>query len=360
MFHYLHGGGATPPTSAEDLLGASLKSGGFSKYQEMGEGLSNTFKTIQSMDAEASKFVKTMGLTSQSSLNLKTNLNASYSQIVEMGGKMSDAVDQQEALFKVSGRNLVLFKDQSAELYASSSVTGIAGEKLLESFYQVGMEQAHVAETTFKIYDTARKMGVDAQAVSSVVTSNLDKLNRFGFVNGVEGLAKMAGKAQALKFDVKQTFELAESLMSPEKAIETAAAIQRLGGAATALTDPLKLMDLAQNNVEGLQDELGKLAKQYTFFDEKTQSFQIMKGARGQLKEVAEALGIDRAEFEKLALSSANVAKKMSQIRFPGLDISDEDKEQLANLAQLKDVGGGRKEYFVNYFDKEGNQQSQR
>ena len=221
------------------------------------------------------------------------------------------------------------------------------------------MEIAHIGENMFKISEVANQMGVNAQTVSATVTGNLDKLNRYGFANGVEGLAKMAGKAQALKFDVTETFNLAENLMSPEKAIEVAASIQRLGGAATALTDPLKLMDLAQNDVGGLQDEIAKLAQQYTFFNEETQSFEIMKGAKGQLREVAAALDIDRGEFEKLALASANVNKKMSEMRL-GFDASKEDKELLANLSQLENVAGGGKEYKVSYFDKDGVEQTKK
>jgi hypothetical protein len=222
------------------------------------------------------------------------------------------------------------------------------------------MEGAHIAENVLKIVQVSNQLGVNAQAVSSVVTSNLDKLNRFGFTNGVEGLAKMAGKAAALRFDVSETFELADDLMSPEKAIETAAAIQRLGGAATALTDPLKLMDLAQNDVGGLQDELGKLAKQYTYLDEKTGTFQIMPGARRQLKEVADALGIDRKEFEKMALETSKLEDKMSKIRFPdNLDMSKEDKELFANLAQLElNPKSGKKEYVINYQDENGKTQT--
>jgi hypothetical protein len=350
---------STPPVSADDLLGDSIKSAGLSRYKEMGEGFATLTKTIQSMDADAAKFAKTMGRTSEISLALKQNLNASYGAIVDLGGKMSDAVDMQEGLFEASGRNLILLKSQAKELFAASSVSGIGSDKLQESFYDVGMEVAHIGENMFKISEVANQMGVNAQTVSATVTGNLDKLNRYGFANGVEGLAKMAGKAQALKFDVTETFNLAENLMSPEKAIEVAASIQRLGGAATALTDPLKLMDLAQNDVGGLQDEIAKLAQQYTFFDEKTQSFQIMKGAKGQLREVAAALDIDRGEFEKLALASANVNKKMSEMRL-GFDASKEDKELLANLSQLENVAGGGKEYKVTYFDKDGTEQTKR
>lgn len=354
MLYYHTGGGGTPPTSATDILGEGLKRPVYGGIVEFSEGLKEITKAVASFDNEMSKVIKTMGVGVQNGLEIKQNFNDSYDAIVKMGGTFADVVDQQEALLKGSGRNLIAIKEQAQELFAATSVTGLKAEVLQEAFYNAGMEGAHIAENMLQVVEISNKMGVNAQAVSSVVTSNLDKLNRYGFTNGVEGLAKMAGKAQSLKFDVNETFQLADQLMSPEKAIEIGAAIQRLGGASSALTDPLRLMDLAQNNLPELQNELAKLAKQYTYFNEETQSFQIMKGARNQLKEVADALQMDRGEFEKLALSSANLNKKMSEIRF-NLDISDEDKEKLANLAQLKDVGNGRKEYVINYKDASGN-----
>ena len=353
MFHYLQ---ATTPES--DPLGTYLSSYGLGPANELKEGFKNVFKTIQTMDTEMGKFVKTMGGSVAQGIALKNNFSLAYQEVVDLGGKLSDVTAQQESLLNVTGRNLISLKSQSKELFAAVSVTGLKAEELQTAFYNAGMETAHIAENVLTMVRVSNQLGVSAQAVAGTVTTNLDKLNRFGFTNGVEGLSKMAGKAQGLRFDVTQTFDLADRLMSPEKAIETAAAIQRLGGAATALNDPLKLMDLAQNDVGGLQDELGKLAKQYTYFDEKSQSFQIMPGARRQLKEVADALGIDRKEFEKMALETSKLEDKMSKIRFPDLDMGKEDKELFANLAQLQDTGGGKKEYVINYKDKNNEMQT--
>ena len=354
MLHYLVG---ATSTADPDPLGSYFKTGGLKQYADLADSFTEITKTIQSMDTEMAKVVKTMGVSNVQGIALKNNFSLAYQEVVDLGGKLSDVTDQQDALLTTTGRNLISLKEQSAELFAAVSVTGLKAEVLEETFRNAGMETAHIAENVLTMVRVSNQLGVSAQAVAATVTTNLDKLNRFGFTNGVEGLAKMAGKAQGLRFDVSQTFDLADKLMSPEKAIETAAAIQRLGGAATALNDPLKLMDLAQNDVGGLQDELGKLAKQYTYFDEKSQSFQIMPGARRQLKEVADALGIDRKEFEKMALETSKLEDKMSKIRFPGLDISKEDQEQLANLAQLKDIGDGKKEYVINYRDEKGQMQ---
>ena len=54
-----------------------------------------------------------------------------------------------------------------------------------------------------------------------------------------------------------------------------------------------------------------------------------------------------------MALETSKLEDKMSKISFPDLDISKEDKEQLANLAQLQ-IKDGKQEYVVNYTDKDG------
>ena len=96
-------------------------------------------------------------------------------------------------------------------------------------------------------------------------------------------------------------------------------------------------MDLAQNNVPELQNQLSELSKTFTKFDEKTGSFQIMPEARRQLKEVADALGIDRTEFEKMALESAKLEKKIGQIDFGKLQFqaTDDQKMMLASMAEF-------------------------
>jgi hypothetical protein len=186
-----------------------------------------------------------------------------------------------------------------------------------------------------------------------MVVTNLDKMNRYGFGTGVEGMAKMAAKAAAMRIDISQTMAVADKLFSPESAIEVASTLQRLGATSSALLDPLKLMDLAQNNVPELQNQLSELSKTFTKFDKETGKFQIMPEARRQLKEVADALGIDRTEFEKMALESAKLEKKMGEIDFSALKLNvDEDqKMMLANLAEFNKSKG---DYTVKFTDDKG------
>ena len=185
----------------------------------------------------------------------------------------------------------------------------------------------------------SNNLGVNAKAVSEKVVENMQQLNRVGFQGGVEGLARMAAKAQVLRTDMSEVFELADDLMSPEKAIELASALQRLGATSTSLIDPLRLMDLAQNDVGELQNQLGEMFKTYTYFDEKTKKFQIMPSARRDLKQLSSELGIPLDQIEKMALGSADLDKKLSEIDFSGLDVDEDTKTMIANMATMNKEG---------------------
>jgi hypothetical protein len=316
----------------------------------------NSAENLTKMDREMSTLVKSMGVTSQYSQLLKEELGRAVTEVALMGGKQSDINALQKEFIESTNRTIVLSTENIENLYAVSQVSGVAVKTLETAFRNAGMETTHISEEMKTVYNTANSLGVNAQAVSSMVVANLDKMNRFGFGTGVEGMAKMAAKAAAMRVDMNTTLNLADKLFSPEAAMDVAATLQRLGATSSALLDPLKLMDLAQNNVPELQNQLSELSKTFTTFDKATGKFQIMPEARRQLKEVADALGIDRVEFEKMALESAKIEKKLGEINFKQLgNISEDDKMMIANLAEFNK---GKGDYTIkikegdNYVEK--------
>jgi hypothetical protein len=143
---------------------------------------------------------------------------------------------------------------------------------------------------------------------------------------------------------MKSAFAVADDIFSrgPEAAIEISATLQRMGATSGALLDPLKLMDLAQNNIPELQNQLVDLSKQYTVFNEDTKQFEIMPGARKQLNEVAKSLGMSYDEFARMSLESSKMEKKLSEIDFNQLglnNISEEDKTMIANMSEMNSGG---------------------
>jgi len=313
----------------------------------------NSVANLSKMDRDMSSIVKSMGVTTQYSQLLKQELGRAVTEVSLMGGKQEDINRLQKEFNEATNRTTVLSTENIEKLFAVSQVSGVSAKALETSFRNAGMETGHISEEMTTVYNTATSLGVNAQVVSTSVSANLDKMNRYGFGTGIEGMARMAAKAAAMRVDMAQTLNVADKLFSPESAIEVASTLQRLGATSSALLDPLKLMDLAQNNVPELQNQLSELSKTFTTFDKKTNTFQIMPEARKQLKEVAEALGIDRAEFEKMAIESARIEKKLGEIDLSGLKFkaTDDEKMMLANMAEFNK---GRGEYTVKFTDTNG------
>ena len=100
-----------------------------------------------------------------------------------------------------------------------------------------------------------------------------------------------------LRFDMKETFELADKVLDPDKAIEVASAFQRLGVSAGNLTDPFMLMNQSINDPSGLQDSLINVAKQFTYFDEQTKSFKISPQGILTLREMEQQTGVSATDM---------------------------------------------------------------
>ena len=311
--------------------------------QSLYDSLTSTFKAIKDVDAIMSKIVTKLGTGSQNSEQIKESFGKAYSNVALFGGSLADIQKAQEEFLDINQRNVILSSENLTDLVAVNKVTGVAAKDLLTGFQNAGFSMTHISENMTNVVKISREMGVNAQVVSSSVVSNLEKLNKFGFPNGVEGLAKMAAKAASLRMDMASTFKIADDIFNrgPEAAIEISASLQRLGAASGSLLDPIKLMDLAQNNVPELQNQLVELSKQYSVFNEKTGQFEIMPGARRQINEVEKALGMTSGELSKMSLDAAKLDKKLSEIDFSqlGLNVSEEDKTMIANMSEMNENG---------------------
>lgn len=330
-----------PDPSSSELSGKDLLKTltGFRAAEDLASSFTSALGIVSEIDKEFAKVVSKMGVGDTMTQAIKKNLAEGAFEALKLGGSFEDAEKIQQNFLDTYGRNVVLQGKLTGDILATSKVTGVAGDALMSSFANAGMSAKDITKEMSTVVDVSNSLGVNAQAVSSKVTGNLEKLNRYGFTNGVEGLAKMAARATTLRVDMDTTFNLAEKLYSPESAIELASSLQRLGAASTELTDPLRLMDLAQNNVPELQNQLGEMFKTYTYFDEKTKKFQIMPNARRQLREISTELNIPIDQIEKFAFGTADLDKKLSEISFGGLDIGEDTKEMIANMATLGEGG---------------------
>ena len=320
-------------------LGVSYK--GVSDIFATGEEslYNSTENMIVSVDRAMQGLINTMGRGDTFADGIRKNLAKAIPTVIELGGQVTDVARVNNEFTQTLGRNITLDAEQTEQLFAAEKISGESAKELVGSFADVGLSIKDISVNMIKVREVANNLGANAIAVSKEVVSNMEKLNRYNFRDGVEGLARMAAQSQTLRVSMANVFELADDIMDPETAIELASSLQRLGASSQALTDPLRLMDLAQNNVPQLQMELGKMFKQYTKFNEETKSFEIDKGARLQIKAIADEMGIGLDEAERYGLSFADLNKKLSEISFAGLDIDEDTKTLVANMSTMGEGG---------------------
>jgi hypothetical protein len=265
-----------------------------------------------------------------------------------LGGEFNDIVQIQKQVSETLGKNLVLSTDAFKDMYAASKASGQEVGQITQSFKDVGISVYDSTKQMEGVVNIARASGVNASAVSSQVLSNMEALNKYNFEGGVQGLAKMAAQATSLRINMADSLAFAEKVFDPEGAINMAAAMQRLGVAQGDLLDPLRMMDLAQNDPGELQNQIAKMSQQFVQLKKDGTGFEIMPGAKRQMREIEKEMGLPLGQLSKMALASADLDDKMKKIKFPAA--TEEQKTMIANMAEMK---GGQ--YVVNFTDKEGN-----
>ena len=277
-----------------------------------------------------------MGIGKARMGEMRTTIADAIPEMLKLGLTSTEAFQVLKDVPTSLGVNTTLGTEALREMGAAAQVSGVSTKSLAQEFKGVGMSLYDVGNRMAEVANIAKSVGVNVQAVSGLVVNNLKQLNLFNFDTGVKGLAKMASQAAMLGISMEDTFALADKLMSPEKAIEMSAALQRLGVSSSALLDPLKAMDLAQNDPEALQKEMINVSKEFTKLKADGTGFEILPGAKRRLREVAEAMGMTASELANMSIKSADLDMKMSKIKFPSLATSEEDKTLIANMAQMK------------------------
>jgi len=276
---------------------------------------------------------KSFGLSRERLDDFKISLVNAAPELLKMGVNADEAKDIIVEVGNAFGNTGVIGKEAITELAATTKLTGIETSKLATNFREVGISIYDVGDTMKEVVNYAKSVGVSVKAVSDGVVSNLGKMNLYNFDNGVKGLTKMAAQAARLGIDLNTTFTLAEKVFDPEGAIDLAASLQRLGVASNDLLDPLRAMDLAQNDPEELQNQLVDLTKTFTKFNQESGKFEILPGEKRRIREIAKEMGILPEKLAEMSIKAAEFDRKMKSIEFP--TANKEEQELIASLSQI-------------------------
>lgn len=344
------------PAGAGNLLGL---------FSDVKQGLLGSigplfdFKTIgndlNALITEAQNLGNEMGIGRARAGELRTTIADTLPEMVKLGISTTEGMSTIKEIPNALKTNATIANETIVELAATSKFAGADVGTLVKEFSSVGTQLSSVGDEMASVANYAKSIGVNVQEVTKGVVGNLKQLNLFNFENGVQGLAKMQAQSAMLGVNMDKVFTKADSLLNPESAIEFSSALQRLGVASTELLDPLSAMDMALNDPAKLQDEMTKVAKQFTRLKADGTGFEILPGAKLQLREVAKELGMSADELAGMAIKSSDLDMKLKQIRFPSFAASEEDRMLIANMSQMKDgravvqieEGGEKKEVAV-------------
>ena len=223
---------------------------------------------------------------------------------------------------------------QSALAYVGtlSSLT-----EMLPAFANIGYGASDSAKQIQISGQRIMKLGLDSKSMLKEVGQNLNKINEYAFKDGVQGLSNMITKAKEFRMEMQSTFTIAEKVMDPEGAIDMAANLMAVGGAIGDLGDPMKMMYMATNNVEGIQDALIGATSSLATFNKESGKFEVIGINIRKAKAMADAMGISMSELRKGAIAAAERTSAAMDMLSNGLKLDKDQTDLITNLANMKD-----------------------
>jgi hypothetical protein len=300
-------------------------------------------------------------LTGKLSKDYRDELQKATGPLVLIGVGLDEIVNASINLISITGKFKLLNQETWVESAKVAKAYVGSIEEVVNSivaFEKVG----YGANDTNKILETVAKnsigVGIESRRVTKDLQTNIGKLNEYGFKNGVQGLGEMIKKSIEFRTNIQSTFDVADKLLDFNSALEMSAKLQALGGAIGNFNNPSKMVNLAMNDVEGLQDSIIDLTKDLVAFNSEQGKFEISGYNRLIAKDQAQALGIKYEDFASMAIAAQEriMAKTDLMGAKLGKDFIDDNlKEFLINMAQMDGgelkiaISSDLKEEFKNF-----------
>lgn len=280
-----------------------------------------------------------IGISGQLSKDFREEIIESLPVVTSMGYEFGDLSKAVIRTMEETGRFSLMNKGTMEKMAITSRA--FIGDmensaKLVRDFELLGIGNEEAFDNINKIGQSSLNIGLQARKVVSETQTNLHRINQYGFENGVNGLSRMVQKSIEFRTSMESVFNLAEKVYSPESAIELSANLQAIGGAVGDLNDPLKLMYMATNNVEGLQDAIIGVAGSLATYNTEQGRFEITGINLRRAKDLANELGINYDQLANTAIAAAERSSAAVDLLSSGLKLEDKEKEFLTNISRME------------------------
>ena len=313
-------------------------------FKQIHGAINDLTKPYQKVDAAASKYAKTVGMTKAGMDSLaKTSLNNVASKLASTYNiSTEELLEAQSNYIKASGRNIRLDNADQENIAAMHKMGG-NGNELAALYDNFGVSLEETAGHVGKMFSDASKQGLSFEKYSDNVAKNIKIAQNYTFKNGLKGLESMAKKATAMKMDMQQVAALADKVSTVEGAIDVSAQLQVLGGPFAQLADPLGMLNEGLNDMEGLQDRLIKMVGNLGSFDKETGEVKVSSFNKQRIKAAAQAMGVSYDTIMESVNAQARRGEISKQIAASATasGFNDEMKELIMNSGTIKDGKAG-------------------
>jgi hypothetical protein len=296
-------------------------------------------------------------ITGQLSKDFRETITSANPRLVQLGIGFDELASSAIIAVEESGRMALVNQgtlEKAGEVgkaYVGSMKEMVA---MYDEFEKVGIGAKDANLSIERAGKRTMELGLNSKKVVTDIQTNMGKLNEYGFKNGIDGLSAMARKATEFRMSMDGVFKIAEDVMDPEKALALTANLQVLGGAIGDFNDPLKMMYMATNNVEGLQDALIGAAGSLATYNSEQGRFEITGVNLRKAKEMANQMGISYQQLAQGAIAAAERSSAASDMMARGLNLKPEQTEFLTNIARMKDgkmvIDLGQSKELMNMF----------
>ena len=333
--------------AANTSLGGSIMKdlkGIVGDFKQIHGAINDLTKPYQKVDAAASKYAKTVGMTKAGMEGLaKTSLNNVSSKLASAYNiSTEELLEAQSNYIKASGRNIRLDNADQENIAAMHKMGG-NGNELAALYDNFGVSMEETAGHVGKMFSDASKQGLSFEKYSDNVAKNIKIAQNYTFKNGLKGLESMAKKATAMKMDMQQVAALADKVSTVEGAIDVSAQLQVLGGPFAQLADPLGMLNEGLNDMEGLQDRLIKMVGGLGSFDKETGEVKVSAFNKQRIKAASQAMGVSYDTIMESVNAQARRGEISKQIAASATasGFNDDMKELIMNSGTIKDGKAG-------------------
>lgn len=289
------------------------------------------FKHLQAADFQTKKLAVSMGLNQTLTSSMTKNIREASVYAAQLGVSYEELIAMQKAFSEYTGTASLLTTNTLKEISELAKNSGVAGEEFATAIGRmdkIGLSAQKTTAIMRGIINSSQSMGLNATVVTKKVVDNMDKLNKYRFQNGIEGLQKMAELSAKTRISMEASFNAIDKFNTLEGTIENTARLFAMGGE-FAKADAFQLGFLSRNKPEEFQKQISSMLKGLATQNENG-IFDISAADIDRIKAVAEITGVSSDQLQEAAKTLA----KNSAIGMQLTGMKKEDIEIISNLAK--------------------------